>query len=230
MREKPLSPNRPHKQILKDGKKRTASSKRWLLRQINDPYVQNAKTEGYRSRSAYKLLDLDQKFRLLKSGATVIDLGAAPGGWSQVTLKKVGTKGTIIAVDLQPMEALEEGGHIIQGDFLEAATLSKLADLLSGKKADVILSDMAAPACGMSSVDHMRIMILLEMVYDFCFLSLKPNGAMVAKVLRGGTENVLLQKLKKHFAKVVHFKPPSSRQESSEMYLVATGFRPDKIS
>jgi 23S rRNA (uridine2552-2'-O)-methyltransferase len=219
---------RKGKIILKDRKQRTESSRRWLLRQLNDPYVQKAKAEGYRSRAAFKLLDIDQKFHLLKKGGIIVDLGAAPGGWTQVALKKIGESGKVIAIDLQEIEPLPPA-EIIQGDFMEEAMLEKLLSSLPSK-VDVVLSDMAAPACGMTDVDHIRIMALVELVYDFCFAALKPGGAMVAKVLRGGTENKLLQSMKKSFSKVVHFKPSSSRADSAEMYLVATGFRPEKVS
>lgn len=223
-----ISSTRTNKIILKDRKKRTESSRRWLVRQLNDPYVQKAKADGYRSRAAFKLMDIDQKFHLLKKGAVIVDLGAAPGGWTQVALRKIGDKGKIIAIDLQEIEPLPPA-EIIQGDFMEDAVLEKLLSMLPSK-VDVILSDMAAPACGMTDVDYIRIMALVELVYDFCFTSLKPGGAMVAKVLRGGTENKLLQSMKKNFTKVVHFKPSSSRADSAEMYLVAIGFRPEKGS
>ncbi len=214
------------KVTLKDRRTRTESSKRWLLRQLNDPYVQKAKQQGYRSRAAFKLHEIDQKFNLLKPGITVIDLGASPGGWTQVAIEKVHSKnqkGTVIGIDLQEMKPLE-GALFLQGDFLDEETYQSLLQLIPSQ-ADLVLSDMAASACGMSDIDHIRIMALLEMVYEFCLITLKPGGAMVAKVLRGGTESNLLQKLKKNFAKVVHFKPLSSRQDSSEMYVVGLGFR-----
>lgn len=207
-------------------KERTSSSRQWLIRQLNDPFVQQAKKEGYRSRAAFKLLGIDNKFKLLKPGMTVIDLGSAPGGWTQVAVNKVITsqkKGFVIAIDLQEMISIPEA-TFIQGDFLEEETQIQLQNLLPNK-VDVILSDMAAPACGMTDVDHIRIMALVEMVYEFCLVNLKPGGSMVAKVLRGGTENTLLQQLKKSFTKISHFKPEASRQDSSEMYLVAIGFR-----
>jgi 23S rRNA (uridine2552-2'-O)-methyltransferase len=218
--------NKNGKVTLKNRKQRTDSSRRWLLRQLNDPYVQQARSLGYRSRAAFKILDIDQKFKLLKPGSIVVDLGAAPGGWTQVALKKVGDKGQVVAIDLQEIEPIA-GAQILQGDFMEEEIVQKLLSCLSCK-ADVVLSDMAAPASGMTDVDHIRIMTLVEMVFEFCFLALKPKGCMVAKVLRGGTEIKLLQELKKCFSKVVHFKPSSSRADSAEMYLVATGFRPEK--
>lgn len=218
--------NKNSKVTLKDRKQRTDSSRRWLLRQLNDPYVQKAQSMGFRSRAAFKILEIDEKFKLFKSGSIVVDLGAAPGGWTQVALKKVGDKGQVVAIDLQEIEPIP-GAHIIHGDFMEEEMIQNLLSTLSSK-ADVVLSDMAAPASGMTDVDHIRIMTLVEMVFDFCFLALKPKGSMVAKVLRGGTEAKLLQQLKKCFTKVVHFKPPSSRADSAEMYLVAIGFRPEK--
>jgi 23S rRNA (uridine2552-2'-O)-methyltransferase len=218
--------NKNGKVTLKNRKQRTDSSRRWLLRQLNDPYVQQAQSLGYRSRAAFKILDIDQKFKLFKSGSIVVDLGAAPGGWTQVALRKVGDKGQVVAIDLQEIDPIS-GALILQGDFMDEEMIQQLLSSLPSK-ADVVLSDMAAPASGMTDVDHIRIMALVEMVFDFCFLALKPKGSMVAKVLRGGTETKLLQKFKKCFTKVVHFKPPSSRAGSAEMYLVATGFRPEK--
>ncbi len=215
-----------NKTRLSSRKKRTSSSRQWLLRQLNDPYVQQAKQQGYRSRAAFKLLAIDEKFKLLKPGMTVIDLGAAPGGWAQVAVNKVvmgKTPGIVLAIDLQNMDHVPDA-VFIHGDFLDDAVLDQLQSLLPDK-ADVVLSDMAAPACGMPDVDHIRIMALVEMVYEFCLSNLRPGGSMVAKVLQGGTENTLLQKMKKSFAKVVHFKPPASRQDSAEMYVVALGFR-----
>ena len=221
-----LAANNVDRVKLKDKRERTASSRQWLLRQLNDPYVHKAKHLGYRSRAAFKLLEIDQKFKVLKPGITVIDLGAAPGGWAQVAIEKVITtkkRGLIVAIDLQEIKPLTDI-TFLKGDFLDESVQDQLQTLVPDK-ADVVLSDMAAPACGMTDVDHIRIMDLLENVYEFCLVSLKPGGAMVAKVLRGGAENVLLQKLKKSFTKVVHFKPPASRQGSSEMYVVCLGFR-----
>lgn len=211
---------------LNSKKQRTTSSRKWLVRQINDPYVHQAQQQGYRSRAAFKLLEIDEKFKILKPRSIVIDLGAAPGGWTQVSIEKVITKkgdGTVVAVDLQGMKPIL-GAFLLQGDFLDPHLQNNLKAYIP-QKANIILSDMAAPACGMKDVDHIRIMNLLENVYEFCLLNLKTKGSMVAKVLRGGTENLLLQKLKKNFTKVVHFKPPASRQDSSEMYIIALGFR-----
>jgi 23S rRNA (uridine2552-2'-O)-methyltransferase len=209
---------------LESAKKRTSSSRRWLLRQLNDPFVAQAKKDGYRSRAAFKLIEIDDKFHILKPGAFVVDLGAAPGGWSQVCAKRLGPTGTIVALDLQEIAPLT-GVTFFQGDFTQDDVLETLLNH-TDKKVDAVLSDMAAPACGMQQVDHTRIMVLLEQVFDFCHKVLTPGGAMVAKVLRGGTEHTLLKQLKKDFTKVVHFKPQSSRQDSAEMFVVCLGFRP----
>lgn len=220
--------------MLKDSRKRTESSRQWLLRQLNDPYVTKAQDLGYRSRAAFKLLEIDAKFRFLKPGIVVVDLGAAPGGWSQVAAErlKVGTpKGTakgsqIIAVDLSPIAPLNDV-TIITADFTEESTLQDIRDILGTQEVDVLLSDMAAPASGMTDVDHIRIMNLVEAAYEFACLVLKPGGTFVAKVLQGGTEASLLTRLKKSFKKVSHFKPPASRKDSAEVYVVAQGFRGD---
>jgi 23S rRNA (uridine2552-2'-O)-methyltransferase len=203
-------------------KERTESSRRWLLRQLNDPYVQKAKNEGYRSRAAYKLIDINAKYRLLKPTMTVVDLGAAPGGWTQVIQSCV-PQGTVIAVDSLPMEPLK-GVHILEGDFTAPEILKSLEALLPGP-VDGIFSDMAPSACGRASLDHLRIMTLLEEVLIFSRDHLAQGGFLVAKVFRGGTESTLLRELKTIFTKVMHVKPPASRQQSTEMYVVATGFR-----
>jgi 23S rRNA (uridine2552-2'-O)-methyltransferase len=225
------------KVILKDSRKRTESSRQWLLRQLNDPYVTKAQDLGYRSRAAFKLLEINAKFRFLKPGITVVDLGAAPGGWTQVAAEKlkVGTpKGTakgsqIIAVDLTEMAPLKDV-TIITADFTEESTVQDILETLATGGVDVILSDMAAPASGMTDVDHIRIMNLVEAAYEFACLVLKPGGTFVAKVLQGGTEAKLLSRLKKSFSKVSHFKPPASRKDSAEVYLVAMGFRGDPVA
>ncbi|MBM3633062.1 MAG: RlmE family RNA methyltransferase [Alphaproteobacteria bacterium] len=230
-KNKSKSASKVGKTKLKDNRKRTASSKKWLIRQINDPYVIKAQDEGYRSRAAFKLIEIDAKYHFLKPGITIIDLGAAPGGWTQVAAKKlkVGTrKGTtlgsqIIAVDLQDMAPLKDV-TILTADFTNDSTVQMILENLKGG-ADVLLSDMAAPACGMTDVDHIRIMNLVEAAYEFALLVLKPGGTFVAKVLQGGTEATLLTRLKKSFAKVSHFKPPASRKDSAEIYVVAQGFR-----
>jgi len=187
---------------VKTARGRTTSSQRWLQRQLNDPYVAEAKKRGYRSRAAFKLLQLDDQFRFLKPKARVIDLGAAPGGWTQVSVER-SKGGTVIGIDITPVEAVA-GATVL---------------------ADVVLSDMAASATGDPQIDHMRIMGLAEAAHDFARSVLKQGGAFVAKVLRGGTERALLDLLKKDFAKVRHVKPEASRADSAEMYVVATGFR-----
>ena len=224
------SKNKVGKVWLKDNRKRTESSRSWLLRQINDPYVALAQDLGYRSRAAFKLVEIDAKFRFLKSGITVVDLGAAPGGWTQVAANKVkaGTPkgGQIVAVDLAEMDPIR-GVTILKADFMDEATIQAILTNLQGG-VDVLLSDMAAPACGMSDIDHIRIMNLLEAAYEFALTVLKPGGTFVAKVLQGGTEASILTRLKLSFAKVSHFKPPASRKDSAEMYVVAQGFRGQK--
>jgi 23S rRNA (uridine2552-2'-O)-methyltransferase len=230
-KKKSKTPPKVGKVTLKSNRKRTESSRNWLLRQLNDPYVSKAQDLGYRSRAAFKLLEIDAKFRFLKPGITLIDLGAAPGGWTQVAAQKlkVGTtkgktKGSqILAVDLTDMEPLHDV-TFLRADFTDEATVQSLLDNLSSG-VDVILSDMAAPACGMTDVDHIRIMNLVEAAFEFACQVLKPVGTFVAKVLQGGTEATLLVRLKKSFTKVSHFKPEASRKDSAEMYVVAQGFR-----
>jgi 23S rRNA (uridine2552-2'-O)-methyltransferase len=209
---------------LKTARGRTTSSQKWLLRQLNDPYIQKAKVAGYRSRAAYKLIGIDDKFKILKPGAHVVDLGAAPGGWTQVILERVGPKGRVVGIDLTPMEPLS-GAHLISGDFRNPQVVEQLKSLLMGS-VHVILSDMAAPSTGHPQTDHLRIMGLAEEAFAFAQDVLQKDGAFVVKVLRGGTEKELLGLLKKHFEKVTHYKPPASRADSAEMYVVATGFRP----
>lgn len=194
------------------------------MRQLNDPYVQQAKVDGYRSRSAYKLLELDEKFKILKSGLTVVDLGAAPGGWTQVSLEKVGLKGNVVGIDLMPMDSIE-GATLICGDFCDLEKIEEIKAHLQGT-VHVVLSDMAAPSTGHPQTDHIRIMGLAEEAFLFAQEVLGRGGSFIAKVLQGGTEKELLQLLKKHFEKVCHFKPPASRSDSAEMYVVALGFRP----
>ncbi|MBO6520004.1 MAG: RlmE family RNA methyltransferase [Rhodospirillales bacterium] len=208
---------------VKTAKGRRPSSTRWLQRQLNDPYVQEAKRQGYRSRAAFKLIELDDKFRFLKKGAKVIDLGAAPGGWTQVAMARIGADGHVVGIDLQEMEAIP-GADLIQGDFLDDDAPDRLKALLGGH-ADVVLSDMAAASTGHPQTDHLRIMGLLEVAVDFAADVLAPGGAFVGKVLQGGTENDLLAALKRDFKTVKHAKPPASRSDSAEIYVVATGFR-----
>ena len=214
-------------QKLDSKKKRTASSRQWLLRQLNDPYVAKARKDGYRSRAAYKLIEINDKYKFIKKGCRILDLGAAPGGWCQVAKTIVGQNGFVVGVDLQDMIPITDV-TLLKGDFNDESIHHQIIDTFAGEKADVILSDMAASACGMTDVDHIRLMLLLESVYHFSFHLLRPGGSFIAKVLRGGTEKDLLAQLKQSFAKVTHFKPPSSRQESSELYVIAQGFRPAK--
>jgi 23S rRNA (uridine2552-2'-O)-methyltransferase len=192
-----------------------------MLRQINDPYVEKAKKEGYKSRAAFKLIEIQDKFKIIKNNSIVIDLGAAPGGWSQVA-SKICNK--IIAVDLLDMAPIPKV-NFIKGDFLEETTMQKVMEIMKDSKADVVLSDMAPSSCGIKKVDHLRIVNLIEAVYEFCKISLNEGGTMVAKIFQGGAEAELLTDIKLRFSKVVHFKPNSSRKESVEMYLVATGFK-----
>jgi 23S rRNA (uridine2552-2'-O)-methyltransferase len=213
---------RPLKVRVKTGKDRSLSSRLWLERQLNDPYVGRAKREGYRSRAAYKLIEIDDKHRLIKPGARVVDLGAAPGGWSQVAAKRVG-EGRVVAIDLLPMDAIA-GVEFLQLDFLDPSAPEKLKALLGGK-ADVVLSDMAANATGHRQTDHLRIMALAEAAADFAREVLAPGGAFLCKVLQGGTEATLLAQLKRDFSIVKHVKPAASRADSAELYLLATGFR-----
>ncbi|HWA48252.1 MAG TPA: RlmE family RNA methyltransferase [Dongiaceae bacterium] len=208
---------------VKTAGKRSVSSTRWLERQLNDPYVSEAKKQGYRSRAAFKLLQLDEKFHLLKPGAKVVDLGAAPGGWTQVAVDRVGEKGHVVGIDLLQMDAIP-GADLIQLDFMDDSAPDVLKKLLDGP-ADLVLSDMAASATGHSQTDHLKIMALAEAAYDFAKDVLKPHGAFVAKVLQGGATGELLKLLKRDFAEVKHVKPPASRSDSAEIYVVALGFR-----
>jgi 23S rRNA (uridine2552-2'-O)-methyltransferase len=207
-------------------KGRKLSSKLWLERQLNDPYVARAKREGFRSRAAYKLIEIDDKARLLKKGARVIDLGAAPGGWSQVAARRVGAQGRVVAIDVLPMDAVA-GVDFAQLDFLSADAPKKLQALVGGP-ADVVLSDMAANATGHAKTDHLKIMGLVEAAADFAREVLTPGGTFLAKVLQGGTEAALLTALKRDFKSVKHVKPAASRSDSAELYLLATGYRPSR--
>ncbi|MBU1253564.1 RlmE family RNA methyltransferase [Qipengyuania sp. DY56-A-20] len=207
---------------VKTAKGRTASSTRWLERQLNDPYVKQAKADGYRSRAAYKLLELDEKFALLKGVQRVVDLGIAPGGWSQV-VRKIAPRAAIVGIDLLPTEPIE-GVTIFEMDFMDDAAPQALEDALEGTP-DLVLSDMAANTVGHKQTDHLRTMGLVEAGAWFAIETLAPNGSFVAKVLAGGTDAELLTLLKKHFRTVKHAKPPASRKGSSEWYVVAQGFK-----
>lgn len=203
---------------------RTESSRRWLERQLNDPYVQAAKAQGWRGRAAFKLIELDEKFHLLKPGGRVVDLGAAPGGWTQVALKTVGDRGHVVAFDLLPIDPIP-GAAILQGDFQDEDAPARVEAALDGP-ADLVMSDMAPNTTGHAATDHLRIMALAELALDFALHVLRPGGGFVAKVFQGGSEKEFLDTLKKHFAIVRHAKPPASRKDSAELYVVATGFRP----
>ena len=207
---------------VKTARGRTASSNRWLSRQLNDPYVRQAKAEGYRSRAAYKLIELDEKFAVLKGVHRVIDLGVAPGGWSQV-VRKLRPKAAIVGIDLLEVEPLE-GVVLLQMDFMADEAPDRLVEALGGK-ADLILSDMAANTVGHKQTDHLRTMGLVEAAAWFAVENLEPGGAFIAKVLAGGTDADLLAFLKKHFRTVKHAKPPASRKGSSEWYVIAQGFK-----
>ncbi|HKM87830.1 MAG TPA: RlmE family RNA methyltransferase [Xanthobacteraceae bacterium] len=212
---------------LKGEKRRTLSSRTWLERQISDPYVARAKREGFRSRAAYKLAEIDDKYRLLKPGTRVVDLGAAPGGWSEVAARRVGEGGRVFAIDILDMKPVA-GVEFLKLDFLAGTAPQRLKALLGGKahgKVDVVLSDMAANATGHRKTDHLRIMALAEAAAHFAREVLGPGGSFLCKVLQGGTETALLAELKRDFAGVKHVKPPASRSDSAELYLLARGFR-----
>ena len=211
------------KQRVKTGRGRTASQKRWLERQLNDPYVARAKREGYRSRAAFKLLEIDERFKILKPNQKIIDLGAAPGGWSQVAAKIVGPSGRIVGIDLLEIEPMV-GVEFITLDFLDPDAPQRLIDLLGGQ-ADIVMSDMAANTTGHKQTDHLRIIGLAETAAEFAREVLAPGGTYLAKVFQGGTEGTLLADLKRDFTLVRHVKPSASRADSSELYVLATGFR-----
>lgn len=207
---------------IKTAKGRKISSIKWIERQLNDPYVAKAKAEGYRSRAAYKIKEIDEKTKILKKGQVVVDLGAAPGGWCQVAMQK-GCK-HVVAIDLLPIDEIP-GVTFFQMDFMEDEAPQVLIDALGGEKADVVLSDIAHNTVGHRNTDHTKIMLLVEAAYEFAIEVLKPHGAFVAKVFQGGTEGELLARMKKDFRTVKHLKPPSSRKESPETFVVAQGFR-----
>jgi len=207
---------------LKNARKHAPSSQRWLARQLNDPYVQAAKVQGWRSRAAFKLLELDDKYKLITKGCRVVDLGAAPGGWSQVALSRGAAK--VIGIDLLPIIPVA-GTEFIEGDFLEDGMEARLIALLGGQ-ADIVLSDMAPNTTGHVATDHIRIMALAELALAFAGDVLVPGGTFVAKLFQGGAERDMLNTLKARFRTVRHAKPPASRKDSKEMYVVATGFRP----
>ena len=212
---------------VRTAKKRRLSSTLWLERQLNDPYVAQAKREGYRSRAAYKLSEIADKYGLLQPGDVVVDLGAAPGGWSQVAAERIKAtdgRGTLVAIDLSEMEPIP-GVSILHADFMEGDAPEKIIAALGQRKADAVLSDMAAPATGHPRTDHIRIMGLAEAALDFALQILAPGGFFLCKVLQGGTERELLDTMKRQFATVRHVKPKASRADSAELYVLATGFR-----
>jgi 23S rRNA (uridine2552-2'-O)-methyltransferase len=214
---------------VKTGKNRSLSSKLWLERQLNDPYVASAKREGFRSRAAYKLIEVDGKHHLFKPGMRVVDLGAAPGGWSQVAAKRVGAgegRGRVVAIDVLDMPTIA-GVDFVRLDFLDPSAPEVLKTMLGGE-ADIVMSDMAANATGHRKTDHLRIMALAESAAAFACEVLAPGGAFLCKVLQGGTEAELLAKLKRDFRSVKHVKPAASRADSAELYLLAAGYRGGK--
>lgn len=218
---------RPLKTRLKKVRGRRASSAQWLRRQVNDPYVAEARRQGYRARSAFKIIQLDDKFHFFKPGRCVVDLGCAPGGWTQVAVARVKSapeNPSVVGIDLLETAPVA-GAKLVRMDFTDDAAPAALRGLLGGRRADVVLSDMAANTTGMPDVDHLRIMGLLEMAYDFAVQVLAPGGAFVAKIFAGGTENQFLARMKRDFAVVRHVKPEASRKDSAEFYVLATGFK-----
>jgi 23S rRNA (uridine2552-2'-O)-methyltransferase len=207
---------------VKTAKGRKISSTRWLERQLNDPYVKRAKAENYRSRAAYKLIELDERFGFLKGAKNVIDLGIAPGGWSQVVRRRI-PQSSVVGIDLLPTDPIE-GVTILEMDFMDDAAPARLREALGGP-ADLVLSDMAANTVGHQQTDHLRTMGLVEAALDFACEVLRPGGAFVAKVLAGGADHELVAAMKRHFTTVKHAKPPASRKGSSEWYVVAQGFK-----
>ncbi|MFO1237716.1 MAG: RlmE family RNA methyltransferase [Alphaproteobacteria bacterium] len=209
--------------MVKTARGRTVGQVKWLQRQLNDPYVAAARTQGYRSRAAFKLMEMDDRYKLIPKGGRIVDLGAAPGGWTQVAVERAGPKGTVVGLDISPMDAVP-GAEILHLDFLAEDAPERLKAIMGGE-ADAVISDMAAPATGHRQTDHMKIMALCEAALAFAQEVLKPGGAFVCKVQRGGTEGQLLQAMKRDFRTVAHVKPPASRADSAEMYVVALGFR-----
>jgi 23S rRNA (uridine2552-2'-O)-methyltransferase len=220
-------PPRRLKVRVKTAKRRSAASTRWLERQLNDPYVARARAEGYRARSAYKLIEIDDRYHLFGPGKRVVDLGAAPGGWSEVAAARAGSTDAdphVVAIDYLDMDPIP-GVIVLKKDFLDDDAPDLLKAALGGHPADVVMSDMAAPTTGHRQTDHLRTIHLCEVAADFAGSVLRPGGHFVAKVFQGGTEGELLANLKRAFASVHHVKPPASRAESVELYLVAKGFR-----
>jgi 23S rRNA (uridine2552-2'-O)-methyltransferase len=214
---------RPLAVRVRKARRRKPSSTDWLNRQLNDPYVAEAHRLGYRSRAAFKLIQLDERFHLLRPGLRVVDLGCAPGGWTQIAARRVGQQGRVVGIDLLPTEPVENA-TMLTGDFRDPTLADQLRELLGGA-ADLVLSDMAAPATGHAATDHLRVVALAEDAFAFAETVLKPGGGFVAKVFQGGAEGDLLAALKRAFAEVRHAKPAASRAESAETYVVAKGFR-----
>ncbi|MEO0961767.1 MAG: RlmE family RNA methyltransferase [Pseudomonadota bacterium] len=222
-----MASSRELKQRVKTARGRKNSSTLWLQRQLNDPYVAAARRDGYRSRATYKLIEIDDKYHLLKPGYRVLDLGAAPGGWTQIAVKRTGAAngrgGEVVGIDLLPIEPIA-GSTLLEMDFMADEAPDELKRQMGGP-ADVVLSDMAASATGHKPTDHLRIMSLCELALDFAMEVLKPGGSFLAKVLQGGAERDLMTTLKTNFKVVRHVKPKASRSDSAEMYVLATGFR-----
>jgi 23S rRNA (uridine2552-2'-O)-methyltransferase len=219
----PIEAGRGLSTRLRTAKGRTTASQKWLERQLNDPYVRAARAAGWRSRAAFKIIELDEKYSLFKPGQRVVDLGAAPGGWTQVAVQRVGQQGKVVALDLLPMDEIP-GSILLQGDFEDLAVEQEVLRVLDGP-AELVLSDMAPNTTGHNATDHLRILALIELALDFAGKVLVPGGSFVAKAFQGGTERELLNRLKRDFSSVKHAKPPASRKGSAEMYVVAQGFR-----
>ena len=222
----PSLTGRKEKIRVKTTNKRSVSSARWLERQLNDPYVAEAQKRGLRSRAAFKLIELDEKYKLLRKGLRVLDLGAAPGGWSQVAAERVGPRGRVLAVDILAMDPLP-GVTVMQQDFMADEAPARIRAALDGP-ADLVMSDMAAPTIGHTRTDHLRIMAMAETAYQFAAEVLAPGGTFLCKLFQGGATKDLLDLLKRDFEQVRHVKPPASRADSAEIYVVATGFRGGK--
>jgi 23S rRNA (uridine2552-2'-O)-methyltransferase len=217
------SGGRPLSVRVRSARRRKPSSTEWLNRQLNDPFVAEAHRLGYRSRAAFKLIQLDQRFHLLARGRRVVDLGCAPGGWAQIAAMQVGPAGHVVGIDLNPTDPVP-GATLLQGDFRDPDAADRVREALGGP-ADLVLSDMAAPATGHAATDHLRIVALAEDAFAFAETILRPGGDVVAKVFQGGAEGALLAALKRGFREVRHAKPAASRAESAETYVVAKGFR-----
>ena len=209
---------------LKDGRYHSSSSNRWLERQLNDPYVQEAKRLGYRSRAAFKLIQVDEKYKFLSKNKVIVDLGCAPGGWSQVASLKLKGSGKLVGLDILPTEPMDGATFVCQ-DFTEEGATEKLLELLDGQRANVVMSDMAANTTGHQQTDHLRTIGLVEAAYEFAKTVLAIDGIFIAKVFQGGAEGGLLADMKKNFKKVSHYKPDASRDKSPECYVVAQGFK-----